>query len=204
MYVSSIFLDRFGRRANLRLANLANGLNVIFGPQGSGKTTLVDFLRAMWNGFDSRLREQYLPPESRGFGGAISVQTAHGRQTISRYDDGGPEGRLTVEREDGAVIGRRHLHDLTGDVSATLLERAFLVDFQRRPRLEELLVAATARGYELGERPESSASFLAVDSLLSGEKRAIAAIGIGKAPGFGRRKFRARFERARTASIANT
>lgn len=144
VYVSSLFLDRFGRRTNLRLEHLSDGLNVIFGPPGSGKTTLVDFLRAMWNGFDPGLRDRYLPPESRGFGGVLVVQTPQGRQVVSRYDDGGSDGRLTVEREDGSVIGRRNVHDLFGDVSSRLLQCAFLVDFQRLPRLEELFEAAAA------------------------------------------------------------
>lgn len=155
MYVSSILVDRFGHRSRFQLDALSDGLNVVSGPSGSGKTTVVDFLRAIWTGFSPELRSRYLPPESRGFGGEVVIQTAQGRQRVSRYDDGGIDGHLTVERADGAVIGRRQVQDLVGNLSPELFDRAFLVDFQRRPLLSDLLRAADRQGLLRNSAPES-------------------------------------------------
>ena len=65
----------------------------------------------------ARIRENFFPTDSRGFGGAITVSTPAGLQTISRYYDGSADGRLTVEHEDGSLIGRRHVQELLGGIT---------------------------------------------------------------------------------------
>ena len=126
MHIEMLRMDRFGAYCHLQIESLADGLNVFYGPSGSGKSTLVQFLNAMLYGFQADIRRRYLPAESRGFGGAIGVATPSGRITISRYDDGSTEGRLTVQYPDGRLIGHRDL------LSSTLVH--LLDDSVRSPK----------------------------------------------------------------------
>ena len=157
MYVTNLCIDRFGVWQDRCLESLTDGLNVIYGPPGSGKASTVDFLRAIFGGFDSQMRDRRLVHASRGCGGSVTVWTASGKQTISRYDDGSRDGRLTVEHADGAVIGFRHLHELLRDLPLPLLDHAFIVDFSCRPELNELLSHASRCGLAVtdGDRDRS-------------------------------------------------
>jgi energy-coupling factor transporter ATP-binding protein EcfA2 len=139
VHIEKLHLDRFGVFHNLQLDSLTNGLNVFYGPAGSGKSTLVHFLRAMLHGFESDIRRRFLSPGSRGFGGSLSVATDGGKLTLSRYDDGSTQGRLTVVHPDGRVLGHRDLGDVLAGVSSTTWDRVFALDFQQRPSLRELL-----------------------------------------------------------------
>lgn len=172
MYVTSIHVERFGASSHVRLDGLVSGLNVVFGPTGSGKTTMVHFLRAIFGGFGAGVREQYLIPASTGCGGTVMLQTAKGRQTISRYDDGGREGRLTLQRSDGPVLERHHLRDLFGDLHPSLLASAFFVDFHRRPELSELLDEAAMAGFALSEEGRASQHQAVAREIADGQQHA--------------------------------
>src|SRR4051812_45774951 len=99
--------------------SLAPGLNVIHGPRASGKTTVVDFLRAMLHGFDCDLRSRYMPVDARQFGGRVTLQDANGRRTIRRYDNG-QAGRIAVENELGFADEASSLREFYGQVSPQL------------------------------------------------------------------------------------
>ena len=94
MFLHSLRADRFGRHRNLEIDHLSDGLQVVYGPAGAGKRTLLRFLRAMLFGFDADTRTHFLPADSRGFGGSLTLHTSTGLKTISRFDDGGVEGRF--------------------------------------------------------------------------------------------------------------
>ena len=149
MLIKNIRIDRFGVCSDLQLDLLAESLTVFSGPTGSGKATLAGFVRAMLYGFDEGTRRRYLPTDSRGFGGVLELQSAGGRQTVSRYDDGGAEGRLTIEHENGAVLGRRHLSEAVSNLPLSTFDRIFAVDYRRRPGIGALIEEAHARGFNL-------------------------------------------------------
>ena len=50
MNVSSIHIDGFGTLSDLALENLGPGLTAIYGRNGSGKTTIIQFLRGVMLG----------------------------------------------------------------------------------------------------------------------------------------------------------
>ena len=145
MFVKHLRLDRFGSWSDARVEGLSSGLNVI---DGDGAAT-VSFVRAMLFGFDSHTRQSYLPSDSRGFGGAMTVSTRAGLQTISRYDDGSLDGRLTAEHDDGSLIGRQRLQELLSGVSAAAFGRLFAIDFGERPNVRELVSDAHGLGIDL-------------------------------------------------------
>ncbi|MBP88944.1 MAG: hypothetical protein CMJ64_19885 [Planctomycetaceae bacterium] len=149
MQIKDIRIDRFGRCSDLSLDALANELNVVCGPVGSGKTAVSQFVQAILYGFDSGTRQRYLPSESRGFGGSLAVHDRDGYQTISRSDDGSVDGRLTIEHEDGTLIGRRHVPNAVSDTAQTTFDRVFCVDHRRRPGIGALIEEGQNRGFDL-------------------------------------------------------
>lgn len=155
MILQSIRIDRFGGCSDLRLEGLADGIQVLHGPVGSGKRTLLQFLRSMLFGFDRETRQHYLPVDSRGFGGAITINTPTGPQTVSRYDDGGPEGRLTVEDADGRVIGHRQAVESLRGMTTERFDHLFAVDFAARPHVECLIANSRAAGVSLTAEAET-------------------------------------------------
>lgn len=149
MHINSIRIDRFGACSDLSLDSLVHGINVFHGPAGSGKTTICDFVRAMFYGFDEDTRRTYLPAESRGFGGAVTIRGTAGQQTICRSDDGSINGRLTIEHEDGTVIGQRQVPDAIGGARQSTYDRAFSVDFGHRVGIGALVEEAQSLGLNL-------------------------------------------------------
>lgn len=131
--------------------SLAAGLNVIHGPRASGKTTVVDFLRAMFHGFDPELRTRYLPADGRSFGGRVTLTGPQGQRTIRRYDDG-QAGRLKVEHQDGVSAEPASLQELFGRVSPQLLSHVFSIDFECPPRVDVVLDLAERSGFDLANR----------------------------------------------------
>ena len=171
VFVKHLRLDRFGSWSGARIEGLSSGLNVLC---GTGRAT-VHFVRAMLFGFDTRTRQGFLPVDSRGFGGAITVSTPAGFQTISRYDDGSVDGRLTVEHEDGSPIGRRHVQELLSGISVGTLECLFAVDFSERPSVQELVSAAQTVGIDL-LRHRNSARLEELRRTLADQRRELESI----------------------------
>ena len=148
MYISSLKIDRFGVWTDLRLNGFSEGINVIYGPNGSGKTTIVRFIGATLYGFDDDVRRRYLPGGFNG-GGSLTVQGPFGRRTILRQDEGPSRDRLIIDNADTTVAGSHHLQDLLGGVRQTAFERLFHVEFQGGLDADKLIQTALAEGFDL-------------------------------------------------------
>jgi energy-coupling factor transporter ATP-binding protein EcfA2 len=175
VYISSLKMERFGVWADLRLSSFSEGLNVIYGPNGSGKTTVVRFIGAVLYGFGDEVRQRYLPADAQA-GGALTVLGSFGRRTILRRDDGPGRDRLIVENEDAAVGGMHRLQDLLGGVRQGVFERVFQVEFQGDLDVDKLIQTALAEGFDLlGSHAESDRAAELQDRLQS-KRQALAEI----------------------------
>jgi len=174
-------MERFGVWADLRLSNLSEGLNVIYGPNGSGKTTVVQFINAILYGFGESVRQRYLPAGAQA-GGALTVLGPFGRRTIVRRDDGPGQDRLVVENEDAAVGGMHRLQDLLGGVRREVFERLFQVEFQGDLDVDKLVQAALAEGFDLLGSPAESERVVEVQERLQSKRQALAEITTAEIP----------------------
>ena len=66
MRIKQIDIDGFGVWNGLTLEDLSDHATVIYGPNEAGKTTLMQFVRAMLYGFTPERRKRYLPPVHGG------------------------------------------------------------------------------------------------------------------------------------------
>ncbi len=175
MHISSLKIERFGAWADLRLNGFSEGLNVIYGPNGSGKTTVVRFIGATLYGFGDDARSRYLSTGVNG-GGSLTVQGPFGRRTILRHDEGPLGDRLIIENADAAVGGLHQLQDLLGGVRQAAFERLFHVEFEGDVDADKLIQSALAEGFDLLGGHADSERVAELQDRLQSKRQALAEI----------------------------
>src|SRR6478672_3183173 len=85
MRIKAIDIDGFGVWNGLQIDELSDHATVVYGPNEAGKTTLMQFVRAVLYGFTPERRKRYLPPVNGGKpGGRMKVANEFGAFTIGR------------------------------------------------------------------------------------------------------------------------
>lgn len=145
MHIEQLEIERFGGLQQVSLEDLGQGVEVIHGTNEIGKTSLLEFIRAVFFGFEGLFRRGVLDPKVPCSGRLIvvtgkgprgkrerhrfSIERRHegpGIATLTResYEDdivglGGDEGdRITVKQLDGTRTDsqRIYLQDIVGDI----------------------------------------------------------------------------------------
>ena len=91
MKILSCYIENFGGLSKVKF-NFQDGLNIYNKPNGYGKTTLAEFIRAMFYGFtgkgrdiESNDRKRYYPWNNGKFGGNLVFENKDKRYRIERY-----------------------------------------------------------------------------------------------------------------------
>ena len=141
MHIERIEVARFGSLADVTIDGLGPGVQVLHGTNETGKTSLLEFVRAVFFGFEGLFRRGVLDPQlpcagrlvvcEGGEGQRISVERRHegphlATLTRASYEDdivglGGDDGDfLEVAHLDPPVEGRGrnriYLQDLVGEI----------------------------------------------------------------------------------------
>jgi len=131
MEIKEIQVDRFGIFLNKNIKGLSSGLNIIYGPNEFGKTTLLEFIRRMLFGFPRKSSKinQYKPVNGGQAGGVLKCALAS-QQLISIIRE--------EENKDGPVIrsesvenrGQPYLDSLLGYATKEIFKNlyAFTID----------------------------------------------------------------------------
>jgi uncharacterized protein YhaN len=148
MRIVNLHVAGFGIWSGLRICGLGAGLNVLFGPNEAGKTTLLQFIRAMLYGFSPE-RRRYLPPLHGGSaGGVIEVETSQGCFQIARsYNPAATPDRPdlpVITAADGTRLGEHHLKHLLGEVDEAIFNNVFAVGLREIQELATLGDTAAA------------------------------------------------------------
>lgn len=157
MQIREIQIDGFGVFSNDRVNDLSSGLNVIYGPNEFGKTTLLEFIRRMMFGFPRKSQKvnQYQPINGGSLGGALKCVLASGQLfSIVRQ----------AENKSGPIIrtasfenrGQSYLDTLFGHATKEIFENlyAFTIDELhdiQSLRGEEIKTRIYGAGMGLGE-----------------------------------------------------
>ncbi|MDO4575476.1 MAG: AAA family ATPase [Planctomycetia bacterium] len=121
MILRSLEIDRFGAWQGLKIGNLSEGLNLFYGPNEIGKTTLMQFLRSIFYGF-SVSRLSYLSAEDTPqCGGRLDIETSEGAFSLFRH-----AGEHTTERAE------RH-----GDLELPFFRRPVFVERFRTQKFDD-------------------------------------------------------------------
>jgi uncharacterized protein YhaN len=147
MKITEIHVDRFGIWQGLELPTFDSGLNVIYGPNETGKSTLMRFVRGVLYGFE--------PAAARVAGAGThranskgSLRTIHEGQEydIHRFARHGERGAVSVNGLDEELRAEAAITQLLSTTSEAMFERLFAVD------LHELQELASLAGDELADK----------------------------------------------------
>jgi uncharacterized protein YhaN len=142
MKIKDIQIDGFGVWTGLSVDSLPEGMTLFYGPNEAGKTTLMQFVRAMLYGFTPDRREKYLPPVYGGTpGGAMRVTGPGGGYEIRRHSqltDTNVTGRLTVTGQDGLSQGQHRLSSLLGQIDEPIFTNVFAIGMRELQELSTL------------------------------------------------------------------
>ncbi|MGV3483015.1 MAG: AAA family ATPase [Planctomycetaceae bacterium] len=142
MKVKDIQIDGFGVWSGLAVDSLPDTMTLFYGPNEAGKTTLMQFLRAMFYGFTPERRGRYLPAVYGGTpGGSMRVTGPGGGYQIRRHShatDSGVVGQLAVTGQDGLAQGQHRLSSLLGQIDEAIFVNVFAIGIRELQELSTL------------------------------------------------------------------
>src|SRR5688572_11972389 len=125
MKLFKLQIDGFGQLQQ-RSFDLEPQVNVFFGPNEAGKTTLLAFIRTMLLGFPRTWRNHYVPKNGEKHGGSVPLKDSRGAVFTLRREAGASGGCLTVHEGTSEVNDPDAvLSGLTGHVSAETFQSIF-------------------------------------------------------------------------------
>lgn len=185
MNILEIQVDGFGIWSNLKLQGLEPGLNVFYGPNEAGKTTIMQFIRTVFYGFSPERRARYLPPVAGGQGGGnLRVSGSQGAFLIRRVDDpalGDPTyGRLMITDADGGLAPPDRLPLLLGRVDEPIFNHVFALGLRELQELGTLSDSAAAELlFDITAGQDRVSLLSVIRDLQANRNRLIAADGKG-------------------------
>ncbi len=142
MRVKDIQVDGFGVWSGLAVDSIPDTMTLFYGPNEAGKTTLMQFLRAMFYGFTPERRGRYMPPVYGGTpGGSMRVTGPGGGYQIRRHShatDSGAVGQLSVTGQDGLAQGQHRLSGLLGQIDEAIFTNVFAIGIRELQELSTL------------------------------------------------------------------
>ena len=163
MKITSLEIEGFGLWAGLTLPELSDGINVFYGANETGKSTLLEFIRAILYGF-GRERHRFIripgkTDQSHGAkfhapefhvehapyvisGGLLQMETRNGDQYRLRRmylpDRTGNEDQIDIQTPDGTKQGTQLLRSLVSGVDEQTFNNVFAIGLDELQRLASL------------------------------------------------------------------
>ena len=150
MQLSTIKIDGFGVLSHLEIDHLSSGLNVLYGRNGSGKTTVLQFLRGMFCNFDQARRLRLLPPLKGGNpGGALEVAIGPAVYEIIRHSRPGHHDTLAIRTQIGDPEASAEIRQQRSRLKHDFIKNLFFVSGPEAHSIEEMVRFALDDGVEL-------------------------------------------------------
>lgn len=152
MRMTDLHVERFGVWQDLHLPLPESGLNILYGPNEAGKSTLMRFVRAMLYGF----------PVTRSADGLAPIQGAHGgmdfehdgrRFRLQRNHNPHSRGDLSITSMDARPASPALLENILNGIEEPIFEKVFAIglrEIQELGTLQDGEVADRIYGLTLG------------------------------------------------------
>ncbi|WP_277587109.1 ATP-binding protein [Psychrobacillus antarcticus] len=126
MKLVKLHIYGFGKHENVEI-DLNNGINVVFGENEAGKTTIQQFILHILFGFPQRNAQllRYEPKSNATYGGKIHLIDDQGQPVTIERVKGKASGEVTVYYSDGSRGGERELTSLLHSYSRADFEAIF-------------------------------------------------------------------------------
>lgn len=120
-------IEGYGLFADYPVSGLSPGLNIFFGANEAGKSTLLEFLREMLFGIELSRNKPKRYPARPGLrhGGRLFVETEDGPAVIERYGEKGSGVRITLG--DGEIAGEAVLERWLRGAGPGLFRNVFAI-----------------------------------------------------------------------------
>src|SRR5215470_13356519 len=153
MRIETIHIDGFGVWNDKTWGPLDPGLNVFHGPNETGKSTLMAFIRSMFFGFEKRgSARRYEPLKGGSHGGSLELLVNDTHLRVERTPGRHVRGTVTVYAGD-AASDESALERLLGGTTKTLYHNVFafgLEELEQFHTLQETEIATHISGAGLG------------------------------------------------------
>ncbi|MFW6150846.1 MAG: AAA family ATPase, partial [Chloroflexota bacterium] len=155
MQLREIHIDGFGVFAGTHVTGLAVGLNVLYGCNEFGKSTLLAFIRRVLFGFPSGSAKANPYPALHGgvYGGRLVCTLRSGEMVTISRSQGAKGGQVRVSTESRQRGGASELDAMLGHMSRTFYENVYgisLDELEQVGSLEEEEVKNRIYGAGLG------------------------------------------------------
>ncbi|MCR9229785.1 MAG: DUF4332 domain-containing protein [bacterium] len=159
MKITRIHVDRFGNWHDLDLAPLQAGINVFYGPNETGKSTLMRMIRGILYGFrPEENREQARVPDSTPWSALLDIKHQGQRYEIRRQSRAGGRGQFSFQAEARGISSQELLSSLHAGVKESVYENVFAIGLNELQELGTLHGEQVARHiYGLSLGPEGQA-----------------------------------------------
>lgn len=149
MNIRDLHVDGFGVWHKLELEEFSDELTVLHGPNEAGKSTLMQFIRAVLYGFSPDHYERYLPPlRGKQPGGRLRLDTSRGEFTVAREDDpefdGQSPGLVKLTNKSGLVPTDIDLPTLLSEIDERTFHNIYAVGIRELQELGTLSDSAAA------------------------------------------------------------
>ncbi|MCA9014510.1 MAG: AAA family ATPase, partial [Planctomycetaceae bacterium] len=146
MKITRIHVDQFGNWRDLNLAPLNAGINVFYGPNETGKSTLMRMIRGILYGFQTEeIREQSRVSDDIPWSALLDIKHKGQRYEIRRQTSAKGRGTFSFRGESGNSSNLDLLTSLHAGVQESVFENVFAIG------LNELQELGTLHGDQVAE-----------------------------------------------------
>lgn len=126
MKIEKLHIYGFGKHENLEV-NVHGGINVFYGENEAGKSTIQQFILHILFGFPQRNSQllRYEPRSNATYGGKIQILTDDGSRVFIERVKGKASGDVTLYFEDGTRGGEKELGTILNAYSRADYEAIF-------------------------------------------------------------------------------
>ncbi|MBD7965506.1 ATP-binding protein [Fictibacillus norfolkensis] len=141
MKLVTLHIYHFGGLKDCKISFEEKGLQILYGENEAGKTTLMDFIKCMFYGFPTKSQNQrrYEPKDGNRMGGKITIHhQVHGTWTIERVAHSTVTGDLRLYDESGQQKEEAFLLQLLDGMEQSLYTGAFCFGLDGLQKLDKL------------------------------------------------------------------
>ncbi|MCH9655548.1 MAG: DUF4332 domain-containing protein [Planctomycetes bacterium] len=173
MKITRIHVDQFGNWKDLTLAPLNAGINVFYGPNETGKSSLMRMIRGILYGFhQEKIQARSRVSDAVPWSGLLDIQHKGQRYEIRRKTNSKVNGHFWFQGESKGTSSQDLLTSLHAGVNETVYENIFAIGLNELQELGTLhgdQVAQHIYGLSLG--PEGQSILDASDELCQSQQK---------------------------------
>ena len=138
MKIIEIHIYGYGKLDDVIIKDLEN-LNVIYGENEAGKSTIMSFIHSILFGFPTKQQSElrYEPKQLVKYGGKLIVMFKKGRAVIERVK-GKASGDVTVTMEDGTQGKEELLNKLLANIDKSLFQSIFSFNLHGLQNIQQM------------------------------------------------------------------